>query len=237
MSTTVHPVPPLPPAPVPTRSRSVAAIVIGSVLLVAGFLTAASGVALIAMFGDGGKVASDQHVLSTPTPALVADLGNVRAAADLGQVSGPPILQIAIDSAEGSETFVGIARVEDVDRYLGTVSHDRAVDFELSPFELTTAREQGAVVAARPGVQSFWAAQVQTDADAELTWHMNDGHYEVVVMNADGSAGVSTRSSIGISLPDSAAIWILVIGVGVGLVAAGGVLVLVGARREPVRLG
>jgi hypothetical protein len=65
---------------------------------------------------------------------------------------------------------------------------------------------------------------------------MNDGHYQVVVMNADGSAEVSTQSSIGVSLPDSTAIWVSVTGVGVALVAAGGVLVVVGVRREPARL-
>ena len=92
------------------------------------------------------------------------------------------------------------------------------------------------MVASRPGDQTFWAAQVETDNDAELDWPMRDGRYQVVIMNADGSGGVFTESSIGVSLPDSAAIWVMVIGVGVTLMVGGGVLVFVGARRDPVRL-
>ncbi len=236
MSTTAHIVPPLPAVspPSPTR-RSVAAIVVGSVLLVLGFLTAASGAALLAVFDSDGKVMSNDQVLSTSTTALVADLGSVRAAADLGQVSGPPTLHVTTDSAEGEPVFVGIARAEDVDRYMATLSHDRVLDFELSPFELTTEWEQGLVVAPRPGAETFWAAQVETDDAAELTWPMRDGNYQVVIMNADGSAAVSTVSSIGVSLPDSTAIWVMVIGVGAALLVGGGVLIFVGARREPAR--
>ena len=115
------PIPPLPAVPPsPPARRSVAAIVVGAVLLVAGFLTAASGAALLAVFSSDGKVTSEQHMLSTPTTALVADLGEIRAAADLGEVSGPPTLHVTTDSGEGTPVFVGIARTEDVERYLRT---------------------------------------------------------------------------------------------------------------------
>jgi hypothetical protein len=47
------------------------------VIIVSGFLTAVSGGALLALFGSDRVLSSGQHQVSTPTSALVADLGRV----------------------------------------------------------------------------------------------------------------------------------------------------------------
>ncbi len=53
-------------------------------------------------------------------------------------------------------------------------------------------------------------------------------------MNADGTANVHTTASVGVSLPSSSGLWILVIGIGGVFIVVGGILMAIGAGR-PVK--
>ena len=55
-----------------------------------------------------------------------------------------------------------------------------------------------------------------------------------MIMNADGTANVHTTASVGVSLPNSSALWILVIGTGGVFVIVGGIMMAIGAGR-PVK--
>ena len=71
-----------------------------------------------------------------------------------------------------------------------------------------------------------------TSSNAELSWEVRDGHFEIVMMNADGSMNVQAQTRIGVSMQDSTALWSLVIGAGVVIMAIGGVVVIAASRRE-----
>jgi hypothetical protein len=227
--------PPPPPAPKPRSGGSVAAIVIGALVAFSGFLTAISGVAMLAIFGGGHALTSGDHVVSTPRSAIVADLGHIDNIRGFELLTGSPTLQLSAQDIDGSGVFVGVGHTEDVERYLDGVATDRIADLDFAPFQLTTVPHEGSATAGAPAEQGFWVASAQSTSEAELNWLIDDGSYEVVVMNADGSAGVLTTASVGTSLPTSTGLWIVVTSIG-GLILIGGTaLIIAGARRAAKR--
>lgn len=214
--------------------RSTAALIVGAVIVVSGLLTAISGGALLALFGAGHVLNSGSHVVSTPTTALVADMGTITNTTGFEYITGTPTLHLGADSFGGEPVFVGVARADDVARYLSGAAIDRIQDFDLSPFHLDTVGRDGAQAVQAPGEQNFWVASAQSATGADLDWAIQDGHYQLVIMNADGSANVHTTASVGVSLPSSTGLWILVIGIGGVFVVVGGILMVIGAGR-PVK--
>jgi hypothetical protein len=225
--------PPMPPVANRAR-RSTAALVIGAIIVVSGLLTAISGGALLALFGAGNVLSSGSHVVSTSSTALVADMGTITNTAGFEYVAGTPTLHLSADSFGGEPVFVGIAPADDVARYLSGAAIDRISDFDLSPFHLATVGRGGAQAVGAPAEQHFWVASAQSATGADLHWAIQDGRYQLVIMNADGTANVHTTASVGVSLPNSSALWILVIGTGGVFVIVGGIMMAIGAGR-PVK--
>jgi hypothetical protein len=218
--------------PVANRPRrSTAALIIGAVIMVSGLLTAISGGALLALFGTGNVLSSGSHLVSTPTTALVADMGTITDTTGFEYITGTPTVHLSADSFGGEPVFVGIAPADDVTRYLSGAAIDRISDFDLSPFHLGTVGRDGAQVVGAPGAQNFWVASAQSATGADLDWAIQDGHYQLVIMNADGTANVHTTASVGVSLPNSAGLWILVIGIGGVFIVIGGIVMAIGAGR------
>jgi hypothetical protein len=218
------------PPPVSHPKRSTGWIIVGAVIIVSGFLTAISGGALLALFGSDRVLSSGEHRVSTPTTALVADLGRITDVDGFQYVMGSPTLHVTADNDGEGPIFIGIGRADEVDRYLAGVSTDRVTDLEVSPFELNSVRHDGSGTPGAPAQQNIWVAS-STSSHAELSWEIRDGHYEVVMMNADGSTNVKAQTRIGVSLQDSTALWSLVIGAGVVIMVIGGVVVIAAARR------
>jgi hypothetical protein len=225
--------PPMPPVADRAR-RSTAALVIGAIIVVSGLLTAISGGALLALFGAGNVLSSGSHVVSTPTTALVADMGTITNTTGFEFVTGTPTLHLSADSFGGEPVFVGVAPADDVARYLSGAAIDRVSDLDLSPFHLSTVGQNGANNVGAPAEQNFWVASAQSATGADLDWAIQDGHYQLVIMNADGSANVHTTASVGVSLPSSSGLWILVISIGGVFIVVGGILMAIGAGR-PVK--
>ena len=240
--TTIHPAidaptPPVggylpPPAPRNTPKRGTAAMVVGAVILGSGFLTAVSGGALLGLFGDGQVLSSGQHPITTSSSAVVTDLGHIDGINGLDFVTGAPTLHISAESVRDSAVFVGVGPTAEVERYLDGVETETVTDFTLSPFDIDTVRTEGSAVAEPPTEQDFWTASSSSSDVASIAWQIEDGNYEIVIMNADGSAGVLTAAEIGASLPSSTGLWIFVLILGVLFMAGGGTLLAVGARRD-----
>ena len=95
-------------------------------------------------------------------------------------------------------------------------------DVDFSPFRVDYDRERGKGRPAAPASQDFWAASAQGNETQTLTWDIADGDWSLVVMNADGSAGVDARVSAGAKLPWLTALGWGTLGAGVlGLAIAG----------------
>ena len=99
------PTPPTPPAGYSrrrrlsrSRSAGTAAIIVGSVILGSGFLTALSGGVLLGMFGDGQVLGSAGHTITTSGSAIVADLGQIDDLSGFEFLTGSPTLHLSAEN-------------------------------------------------------------------------------------------------------------------------------------------
>jgi hypothetical protein len=147
----------------------------------------------------------------------------------------PGHARLKVRSDGGEPVFVGVARTRDVDAYLDRSAHTTVEDIETGPFDADYDTVGGSVRPPAPGTQGFWAAHSQGTGTQTLTWDVDEGDWSLVVMNADGSAGVHTDISAGVDLPfvDDAATGFIIGGL-IGI-AIGGALItfgMVGPRRR-----
>mgnify|MGYP001070990077 CR=1 FL=1 len=221
----------------PSPGRLAAIIAGGAIALLAALvLTAGVGLHWLEDRKDAdGYYSTGTERFSTTTSALKTenldiDDGLPGSAVDYGN------LRLKVRSTDAAPVFVGIGRSADVDRYLDRTAHATLTDFDVDPFTADYRTTGGQARPAAPATQPIWAAQASGAGTQTLTWDANDGDWSVVVMNADGSAGVHADISAGADVPivgDLAAAF--TIGGGAGLAAglaliAGG---LIRPRRRP----
>ena len=155
---------------------------------------------------------------------------------DAAETVGDARLQVSATEAGGKPVFVGVARAADVDRYLAGVATDRVTDVDVLPFGIDRQRRAGRAAAfGTPGTQRFWVAHAGSaeDGTARLDWKVRDGRYRVVVMNADGTPGVATRSELAVEVPHGTAIGVGVLVAGMLLGGLGLAGLAFGLRRNP----
>jgi len=118
--------------------------------------------------------------------------------------------------------FIGIGAAADVSRYLNGVGHDEVTEIEFAPLKVTSISRPGAGPAGRPAGQTFWVASDTGTGPRTVTWDAGaQGDWIIVVMNADGSAGIDADLSTGATLSG-------VLPLAIGALIAGGVLLTIG---------
>jgi hypothetical protein len=130
--------------------------------------------------------------------------------------------------------FVGIGPAADVSRYLKGVGHDEISEIEFNPINVISTERPGAGPAGEPGGQTFWVASDTGPGPRTVTWDAGlQGDWMIVVMNADGSAGIDADLSVGATLPgiQPLAVGALITG-GVLLMVGGAVIILTITRRR-----
>lgn len=214
-----------------TRKRRTGMAVGGAILaLVAAGVLAVAGVTIWTDLDkrDGsGYLTTNAHRYSTPTRAIATDEVTIGT-----EVPKRLIGKVRLHASSAKPVFVGIARTATVDAYLADASYARAKDIDLDPFKATYVTHRGSTNPDRPASQTFWAASAVGSGSTTLTWKPESGSWSIVVMNADGSPGVSADVSAGAKLA-----WLLWAGIGVavvgGLLLAAATLTLVRGLRGP----
>lgn len=220
---------PPPPVQVPIdhrrKSRKVP-VTIGAALAAVGSVVALAGGGVLAAAGDDGTIGSGgSHAISTPTAALVSDTADFDDTSDVASVLGDPEIGVTATATHGSpHKFVGIGPKADVDRYLAGVEVDRVTDVELDPFKYEKERQAGRATPAAPTAQSFWVAS-SAGHRADVDWKVRDGSYKLVVMNADGSRGITADSHFEAGAPYLSTLALSTLLAGLMLVGGGLVLV------------
>jgi hypothetical protein len=224
----------------PRSSRSgghIAAIVTGTVVLaIAAAALLGGGVVIAAdttQRDSDGYYASGVEKLTTPTHALVSNGLDVGTAGPdwLFRQARLGTVRVTASGTASKPIFVGIARKPLVGRYLRGVGHDEITDFEVDPLSVTTVRRPGVAAAAAPAAESFWARSASGSGRQTMTWPVQKGAWAVVIMNADGSRGVSSGVSVGAKLGFMRSLGIGLLIVGVILAAGGAVAIVMGMRR------
>ena len=227
------------PSPPPARMGAgrVVAVVLGALLLLPVIgLVVGGGVLLWADTGgrdDDGYLFTASDEFSTAGHAMLSDRIDLETDADwvpLSAALGTARVEVTGTGA-AEEVFVGVGPTRDVEAYLDGV--ERTVIDDLG---LDTSADQdllpGGAPSGPPTEQDFWTVEASGPGTQRLSWEPAGGSWTLVIMNADGSAGVAVDARIGATAPALGGLaWgLLVGGLVLGLVAA---LVLVLAARRP----
>jgi hypothetical protein len=228
----IAPTTPTPPAPATSTAAPVSAqwgagrviaVIVASLAVLAGLAAlAGGGTALVfdqTQRDASGYLMTDSTAYSTGTYALVSDSYRTGAAGDV-LVARNMLGTVRIRSHSSAPVFVGIARAAAVDSYLAGVRHEVATRFDARQIDFRL--HDGGAPATPPTAKHFWAAQSLGTATQTLSWSPQSGNWRIVVMNANGSAGVRTDLALGARFPHL--LWI-----GVGVVSGGALLLLLGS--------
>jgi hypothetical protein len=230
------------PAPVAAGRRPprphTGRIVGGAVAATIGLAALAGGGALVGVHAtqrdDDGFYTADAAELTTPTRALVSDdvdvdLDGATWLLDDGRLGD---LSLSATGARDGPVFVGIGPTDDVDAYLDGVARETA---DLGDASGTPGvRSPGGLAPAPPASRGFWAASTSGGGTQTVVWPMESGRWSAVVMNADGSAGVTVTTRMGART--NAVLWLGLgaLAGGVALAGAGTALIVSGRRRRRV---
>ncbi len=211
----------------------IVAIVAGSVLALISLGLLAGGVTGIiydlTQRDSDGFLTSPEETFDTASYALVSETLDVGS--DVPEwVIDDLVGTVRIKSESDRPVFVGIASERDADSYLGNVR--RAVVTHVSDPDYSS--RPGRAPVSPPGSQTFWVASTSGAGSQVLDWDVDDGDWVIVVMNPDGSAGVTADLRIGAEL--DLLIWIAIGFVVAGLLIGAGAaaLIYVGVRRRRV---
>jgi hypothetical protein len=214
-------------------AKRVLLIVFGSIIGLLGLVVLAGGAALLwanqALKDDDGYFTSRTERFQTGARAIVSE--NLDLTDIPGGTDRWADLRIRASGADGRPIFVGIARREDLQRYLAGVPHSVLTDVDPDSFRPTYRQVSGERAPVPPGEQRFWAARVQGRGVQTLTWAVSGGNWQIVAMNPDGSAGVGVDASAGVKVANLLAITIGLLAAGLLLLGGGITMIVFGARR------
>ena len=119
------------------------------------------------------------------------------------------------------QIFIGVAEESDIQAYLSGVEYEEITQFRIRPYRVDYRNHPGTSEPTTPTSQTFWTASTHGTGTQTLEWELETGSYSLVLMNADGSAGVDLSTVLGAKIP-------LIFRVGVGLLIGGIVVLIVG---------
>jgi hypothetical protein len=202
---------PLPPGSGPAWSAGrVVAVVVGSILLLGSFAVA-TGAATIGIAGsqlrdDGGFLMSDTVSLRTKGYAVSSVVVHLRGPDSAGFM--PSALlgdgKVSVTSAGDEPVFVGIAAAADAAAYLRGVERATVTDVvgAIGPGDRAVYSTSGTEApTVPPTAAGIWVASAAGHGDQSIVWPTEEGDWTVVLMNADGSAGVAGEVSAGAEVP------------------------------------
>lgn len=218
------------------RGSRIALLIVGVLLVVIGLGTGvASAVAgwahLVQRDGDGFVTTPDVDLASEGHAVVSDNLEVVVGPADWFPWNDDLDLRLRVTAEDPEQAvFAGIAATEDVEVYLDDVGHDRVTAFDFR--RPRYVGQAGTRTPPAPAEQPFWLAQAEGSGTQDLTWSPVSGEWTVVVMNADGTAGVAVEAAAGVQtgLLGPLGLWLLLSAL--ALVGGGTALVILGVRED-----
>ncbi|MCA1692325.1 MAG: hypothetical protein LC733_09050 [Actinobacteria bacterium] len=217
-----------------TTTRNVF-LVIGSLSVLLGLGLGVGGGTLLwahnTQRDSAGFYSTSAERLDSPSFALTSqdiDLGIDADGYGWIERDGPTAVRLRVTAANERPVFVGIARSDDVESYLASSAHGVITDFAVDPFRPEIRPAPGAAPPVLPGTQSFWTESAAGTGTQTVIWPVKPGNWTVVVMNADGSPGITVDVAVG-----AKSNMLLPIGIGMSalaLLAVGGGIAFIVAR-------
>jgi hypothetical protein len=195
--------------------------VLGLLLTLAGLVvTLAGAVAAFWLVGPDNTVTTGSRQFTSQGLAFIT-------APDLLDRHGPTL---HVTATGDRPVFVGVGQDLDVANYLAGTAHTRLIRFD-PPATYGTQEMRGrSAKLTPPGQLDWWVAQADGSGTQSVAWPIQDGRYDVVVMNADGTPAVGADVRFGVEVDRAFGICLLVLGAGILVLTVG--LVLTFRRRR-----
>jgi hypothetical protein len=181
-----------------------------------------------------GYLMSPAVQLRSPGSALVSEnlqLTSGTQAALPERLLGHGKLRVA---SSGGPVFVGVARSSDVAKYLSGVSYSTVTDPGDDDSRPAYRQHAGGEPSVAPSSAGIWKDSAVGTGRQSVTWPLRSGSWTLVVMNPDGSPGVSARAALGATVPAVGAVAATLLVTG-GLILVAGIVLLVMAVRRLAR--
>ncbi len=194
---------------------------LGLLLTLAGLVvTLAGAVAAFWLVGPDNTVTTGSRQFTSDGLAVIT-------APDLLDRHGPTLHVTAVGDRP---LFVGVGQDLDVANYLAGTAHSRLIRFD-PPATYGTQEMRGrSAKLTPPGELDWWIAQSGGSGRQSVAWPIQDGRYDVVVMNADGTPAVGADVRFGVEIDRAFGICLLVLGAGILALTLGLMLTV---RRRP----
>jgi hypothetical protein len=202
-------------------------LVFGAIILLVALALIAAGGALVwldkAHSDSEGFITTDTIHLDRASYAITTHPAEMDLESGwFGDTHHIATIKVQASSENSSkEIFIGIADEADVRAYLSGVNYDEIKEFRIHPFRVYYTNHPGNSAPAAPTSQTFWVVSEHGSGNQTLEWELETGDWVMVLMNADGSAGVDVSGAIGVKAP-----WVF--WVGLGLLIGGIVLLIIG---------
>lgn len=202
--------------------RVLTAVLGGLAFLLAGGLLLGGGSLAVAdrtLRDDTGFLMSPTQTVGTSTYAVTSDPLHIDARGTGDAVPEGVLGDVALRAhgQAGEELFVGVAPADAAAEYLAGVGHATLTGLDEDDGDLTaTYRDHpGSEPSVVPGDSDVWVASASGAGEQRISWTPESGDWTVVVMNADGGAGVAADLAVGAEAPMLG--WVVV-----GMLVAGG---------------
>ena len=215
-------------------ARSVALIVVGSLIGLIGLALLAGGGGVLwadqTQRNSAGYFTGSTHRIASDSYAVTND--DIRVHHLPSFLDDGKLVRISIDarSEGGSPLFVGVARKRDVDAYLTNVAHSNLRDYDVATQDQEYDSVGGTGQPRPPASLPIWVAS--STGSQPLTWRLREGDWAVVLMNADGSKGVSGNMKLGAKIGYLAEVTAGLLVAGALLLALAVFLIIRGGRRR-----
>jgi len=146
---------------------------------------------------------SDPLTIEVSSRAVVTDDVELLRWSTMPEFVSPPDDVRVQGVATGSDAlFMGIAPADAVAGYLDGVAHDEITEWESFQDDITDVvytTNDGTTDPVAPETKGFWVASVSGSGQQTLDWTIESGEWALVIMNADGSPGVSADVRFGVA--------------------------------------
>jgi hypothetical protein len=200
-------------------------VALGAVGALLGLALAVVGVVLLLVTGRDGVFGGGEATLTTARYALVTE------AAGLGGGGLDATVRVRVRATAGGPVFVGVAPATDVDRYLAGTGYDELVDVRLSPLRATLVPSDGTRAPAPPAAGPRWTVSASGPGEQTIDVPVRVGGQRLVLMNADGTAGVDVTAALSVRAPFLRRLGLGLLVAGAVVAPVGGVLLAAGVRR------
>lgn len=200
-------------------------VALGAVGALLGTALAAVGLVLLVITGRDGAFGGGAGPLRTGSYALVSD------AAGLRRGGLEATVRVRVNSTAGP-VFVGVGSAAQVRPYLAGVAYDELTAVRISPLRATPVPSVGTAAPARPGDRRVWTVSATGPGEQTIDVDVDAGRQVLVVMNADGSAGVDVTASLALRPAFLRRFGIGLLVAGAVVAPVGGVLLASAVRRS-----